>query len=90
MSHLALAGVDPEANEFHDAEDSSLGEGKHMKRRLQIFSSPSGHKISSSFLLISAYLCNRQINKLNSTSLISNPSPAWIGWILELELKKTL
>lgn len=30
----ASVGADPEANEFDDAEDSSLGEGKHMKRRL--------------------------------------------------------
>lgn len=86
MSHLALVRVDPEANEFDDAEDSSLGEGKHMKRRLQIFSSPAGHKISSSILLISAYLCNRQSNKY-LPNLQSIPSMHRMNLVIRTERK---
>lgn len=37
MSHLALAGIDPEANEYDDAKDSILGEGKHEKETANIF-----------------------------------------------------
>lgn len=48
-----------------------------MQRRLEIFSSSATHKISSSFLLILAYLCNRQINKLACASLISSLSPTY-------------
>lgn len=37
MSHLALVGIDPEANEYDDAKDSILGEGKHEKETANIF-----------------------------------------------------